>query len=177
MEKEGLSSKELLHFIQMNRSAGGCIRARRLPVLKYVRSIMKTFYIIFLTAVLACFSVSTAAPAADVNGLWTKTTSPDPNNITIFYNHESDVKAIGYSEIQGQKIVWYAEGEIEGKRLQLFYHHSQDALPPGWKSEGIMNLVISDDGKVISGTATSKSGSWSGKIEFKRIQLVTPSGD
>ncbi len=38
---------------------------------------------------------------------------------------------MGYSEIQGKKIIWYAEVEIEGKRLQCFYHHSQDALPPG----------------------------------------------
>jgi hypothetical protein len=30
-----------------------------------------------------------------------------------------------------------------------------------------MKLILSDDGKVISGTATSKSGNWSGKIEFK----------
>ncbi len=138
---------------------------------------MKTFCIVFLTGVFACFTISTIALAADANGLWTKITNPDPNNITIFYNHESDVKAIGYSEIQGQKIVWYAEGKIEGKRLQLFYRHSQAALPPGWESEGIMNLILSDDGNVIEGTATSKSGNWSGKIEFKRIQLATPSGD
>jgi hypothetical protein len=77
------------------------------------------------------------------------------------------LKAIGYNEIQGKKTVWDAEGKIEGKRLQCFYHHSQEALPPGWKSEGIMKLILSDDGKVISGTATSKSGNWSGKIEFK----------
>lgn len=79
--------------------------------------------------------------------------------------------------MQREKTGWYAEGEIEGKRLQLFYRHSQAALPPGWESEGIMNLNLSDDGNVIEGTATSKSGNWSGKIEFKRIQLVTPFGD
>ncbi|CAB1064290.1 hypothetical protein D1BOALGB6SA_9082 [Olavius sp. associated proteobacterium Delta 1] len=44
-------------------------------------------------------------------------------------------------------IVWYAEVEIEGERLQCFYHHSQDALPPGWESEGIMKLHLSDDGE------------------------------
>ncbi len=138
---------------------------------------MKTFYIIFLAAVLACLSVSTAASAADVNGLWTKTTNPDPDNITIFYSEKNSLKAIGYSEIQGKKIVWYAEGKIEGKRLQCFYHHSQDASPPGWESEGIMKLQVSDDGNVISGTATSGSGNWSGHIEFKRVQLVSPSVD
>ena len=70
--------------------------------------------------------------------------------------------------------MWYAQGEIKGKRLQCFYHHTQDALPPGWAQEGTMELNLSDDGNVISGTATSKSGNWSGKIEFKRIQLVSP---
>ena len=74
-----------------------------------------------------------------------------------------------------KKVAWYAEGIIEGKRLQFVYHHSQHALPPGWESEGIMNLVLSEDGKLIKGTATS--GNWSGKIEFKRIQLVAPSID
>ena len=138
---------------------------------------MKTFYIIFLVAAFACSGALTAARAADINGIWTKTTNPDPNNVTIFYHDKSELKAIGYSEIQGKKIVSYAEGEIEGKRLQLFYRHSQAALPPGWESEGIMNLILSDDGNVIEGTATSKSGNWSGKIEFKRIQLVTPSAD
>ena len=138
---------------------------------------MKTFYIIILTAVFGCFSVSTAAEEADISGLWTKTTSADPDNITIFYARHNDLRAIGYSEVQGQKMVWYAEGKIEGKRLQLSYRHSQDALALGWESDGIMNLVLSDDGKAIEGTATSKSGNWSGRIEFKRIQLVTPSGD
>jgi hypothetical protein len=38
-----------------------------------------------------------------------------------------------------------------------------------------MKLHLSDDGNVISGIATSKSGNWSGKIEFKRVQLVSPS--
>ena len=138
---------------------------------------MKTCHIIFFAAVIACFNFSTIVLADDVNGLWTKTTSADADNITIFYNENNNLKAIGYSEIQGQKTVWYAEGKIEGKRLQCFYHHSQDALPPGWESEGIMKLILSDDGKVISGTATSKSGKWSGKIEFKRIVLETPSVD
>ncbi len=79
--------------------------------------------------------------------------------------------------MQGKKIVLHAEGEIEGKRLQLFYRHSQAALPPGRESKGIMNLILADDGNVIEGTATSKSGKWSEKIEFKRIQLVAPSVD
>ena len=61
--------------------------------------------------------------AADVNGVWTKTTSPDPNNIAIFYSEKSEVKAIGYSEIARQKVVWYASGEIKQTRLQLLYHH------------------------------------------------------
>lgn len=138
---------------------------------------MKTFYIIFLAAAFACSGALTAARAADINGIWTKTTNPDPNNITIFYHDKSELKAISYSEIQGAQVVSYAEGELEGQRLQLSYRHSQEALPPGWESEGSMNLMLSDDGNVITGTATSKSGNWSGKIEFKRIQLVTPSGD
>ncbi len=45
---------------------------------------MKTFYIVFLTAAVAFFSIPTAAPAAEVNGLWTKITNPDPYKITIF---------------------------------------------------------------------------------------------
>jgi len=40
-----------------------------------------------------------------------------------------------------------------------------------------MKLILSDDGKVISGTATSKPGSWTGKIELKRFHLVAPSID
>jgi len=76
------------------------------------------------------------------------------------------------SVIEGKKIVWYAEGKLEGKRLQCFYHHPvKMRFPSKWKSGGIMKLHLSDDGNVISGTAPSKSGN----IEFKRVQLVSPS--
>ncbi len=50
-------------------------------------------------------------------------------------------------------------------------------FPPGWESEGIMKLHLSDDGNVINGIATAKFGNWSGKIELKRVQLVSPSVD
>jgi hypothetical protein len=108
---------------------------------------MKIFCIVRLAAVFAFLNVSTVVLATDINGLWTKTTSPDPNNITIFYHEKDDLRAIGFSEIKGRKIVWLAEGEIEGKRLQCFYHYSQDALPPGWESEGIMKFDLGETEK------------------------------
>lgn len=107
--------------------------------------------------------------AADINGLWTKTTSPDPQNITIFYQEKNTIRAMGYGEISGKKVVWYSVGDIKGNRLHCYYHHSLDTIPPGWE-QGIMSLTVSDDGHTISGTATSVSGKWHGKIIFKRIR-------
>ncbi len=37
-----------------------------------------------------------------------------------------------------------------------------------------MEFILSDDGKVISGIAISKSGNWTGQIELKRFHLVAP---
>ena len=45
---------------------------------------MKTCHIVFSAAVLVCFSFSTIVLAVDVNGFWTKTTGPDPNNRSFF---------------------------------------------------------------------------------------------
>ena len=138
---------------------------------------MKTFYIASIAAVFACFCAATVVLAVDINGIWTKTTDPDPNNVTIFYNEKRVIKAIGYSEIQGIRNVWFAEGEIEGKLLKCFYHYGQDTAPAGWELDGTMELTLSNDGNRISGTAKSASGNWSGPIEFKRIQLVPSSAN
>ena len=59
-------------------------------------------------------------------------------------------------------------------RVQCSYHYSADAKPAGWEQEGTMELVLSEDGNVMGGTAQSVSGAWSGAIEFRRIQLVSP---
>jgi len=44
---------------------------------------------------------------------------------------KNHLKAIGHSEIDGKKIVWFAEGKTEGKHQHWFYNDSQVALPPG----------------------------------------------
>jgi hypothetical protein len=135
---------------------------------------MKSLCIFVAATAVACFGVAAIALAADVNGLWTKTTNPDRDNITIFFQENNGIKAIGYSEHMGKKVIWYAEGVIEGKRLQCRYRYSQQALPPGWEAEGTMNLKLSEDGDIISGIARSGSGNWSDKIAFKRIQTASP---
>ncbi|MGD8228687.1 MAG: hypothetical protein PVH82_10300 [Desulfobacteraceae bacterium] len=124
-------------------------------------------------AVLLFSSAQMVAPlfAADLNGLWTKTTSPDPNNITIFYLEKNEVKAMGYGEIGGEKTVWYAEGEIKGNTLRCNYRYSEDAIPAGWAQEGVMELTLSPDGKEMTGTARAASGDWFGVISFVRARL------
>jgi len=40
-----------------------------------------------------------------------------------------------------------------------------------------MKLILSDEGKTISGTATFKSGNWTDPIDYKRVHLASPSVD
>ena len=135
---------------------------------------MKTLYGALILTVFSWFQITAFVIAADINGLWTKTTNADPNNITIFFREKETVRAIGFSTSQGKKTVWHATGQIKEPRMQLSYHYSVDAILPGWEADGIMELSISDDGNIISGVAISISGNWSGKIEFKRVQIVSP---
>ncbi len=133
---------------------------------------MKTFCVAF--AAFFFMSVQILAPvfAADLNGLWTKTTSPDPNNIAIFYHEKNLVKAVGYSEIDGTRVVWYGKGEIKGNHLQCKYRHAEKAIPPGWAQQGVMELTLSHDGKEMTGTARAMSGDWFGMISFVRARLL-----
>ena len=115
-------------------------------------------------------AISESASAADLNGIWTKTTSPDPDHITLIYREMNDIKAIGYGEIGGKKAVWHATGEFKGFPLRLHYRYSAEAVPSGWEQVGVMILDLSADGKILSGKATSASGNWSGPVRFKRIR-------
>jgi len=132
---------------------------------------MKVFSVVLASLFLLIAKGAIPVFGADINGLWTKTTSPDPNNIAIFYSEKKDFKAMGYSEIHRRKTVWYAEGKIKGNILHCYYRHPQDAVPPGWEQEGLMELTISDDGDEITGIAKSISGNWSGTISFVRARL------
>lgn len=135
---------------------------------------MKTHWIIRVAIVaFGLHQFAALAQCADVSGVWTKTTDPAPDNIALFYVEHNTVKAIGYSHLQERKVLWFAEGKIEIARVQCRYHYSTDTMPAGWEQEGIMELTLSEDGNVMSGTAKSISGAWSGGIEFRRIQLVS----
>lgn len=135
---------------------------------------MKTFCVPFIALLFSSLLFATVVCAADLNGLWTKTTSPDPNNIAIFYHEKNDIKAMGYSEIDGGKVVWYAEGKIDGNVLRCTYRHAKNATPPGWAQEGVMDLTLSADSSAMTGTAKSRSGDWSGAIGFVRARLFPP---
>jgi len=132
---------------------------------------MKTLYAVIAILLLSSVQIVTPVFAADLNGLWTKTTSSDPNNIAIFYHEKNVVKAMGYGEIGGEKAVWYTEGEIKGNTLRCNYRYSEDAIPAGWEREGVMELTLSGDGKEMTGTARSRSGGWSGAIGFMKARL------
>ena len=133
---------------------------------------MKTHWIIRVAIVaFGLHLFASLAQCADVSGAWTKTTDPAPNNIALFYVEHNTVKAIGYSHLQERKVLWFAEGKIEITRVQCRYHYSIDTLPAGWEQEGTMELTLSEDGNVMSGTAKSISGAWTGEIEFRRIQV------
>jgi hypothetical protein len=111
-----------------------------------------------------------SAYAADLNGIWSKTTHADRDNRAIVFQEKNSVKAIGYGKISGAKAAWHAFGRFEGQRLRLQYHYSADAIPPGWEQKGVMVLDLSEDGKILAGTATSASGNWSGSVIFKRLR-------
>ena len=84
---------------------------------------------------------------------------------------EQAVKAIGYGRISGKPAIWYAEGSIREGHLTLKYRYSPNATPDGWEPEGTMQLKVSTDGAKMSGSARSLSGAWSGRVEFRRIDL------
>ena len=125
-----------------------------------------------VTSIIVLFFFSSASASDEyVGGAWTKTTDPDPQNITIFYVEQQVVKAIGYGRISGKPAIWYAEGSIRERHLTLNYRYSPKATPGGWEPEGIMQLKVSKDGARMSGKARSRSGAWSGRVEFRRIEL------
>lgn len=126
------------------------------------RLVIHSLSILFLLSVSPVF-------AADLNGPWTKATSPDPQNLTLFFQQDREVQAIGFSILQGKKAAWRAAGTLKGDRLRLNYQYSADALPRGWEAKGTMELTLSEDGSRLIGTATSASGGWSDRMEFRRI--------
>ena len=135
---------------------------------------MKTYWGILIAIVVFGLQLAAFAQGADVSGIWTKTTDAAADNIALFYVENNAIKAIGYSRVQEKKVLWFAEGKIKAAHVQCFYHYSADAMPAGWEQEGTMELSLSEDGNVMGGTAKSVSGAWSGPIEFRRIQLVSP---
>lgn len=135
---------------------------------------MKASSVTLAAALLWCLSLPAAVLAQDVNGIWTKTSNPDPTNITIFYQEKTQVRAMGYSVLQGRMAVWYGEGELKGDTLKCTYDYSSTATPLGWEQAGTMELIVSADGNLMTGVARSMSGSWSGAVEFRRIQFGTP---
>lgn len=132
---------------------------------------MKTFCVTLCTLFFSSLPFATAVCAADLNGLWTKTTSSDPNNIAIFYHEKNVVKAMGYSEIDGTRVVWHGEGEMKGNHMHCSYRYAENAIPAGWEKEGVMELTLSHDGKEMTGTARSSSMEWFGIIGFVRARL------
>jgi hypothetical protein len=131
-------------------------------------AVIKTLLISILILIAA--AMSNSAYSADFMGIWTKTTHPDPENITIIYREKNDVKAVGFGQIGRNNAVWYAVGEFIGYPLRLYYHYSAEAIPQKWEQEGVMVLELSRDGNTLSGQATSTSGNWSGAVIFKRIK-------
>jgi len=123
-----------------------------------------------LIIVILLFS-SASASAKKPGGVWIKTTHSDPQNISIFYVDRHAVKAIGYGLITGKPAIWHAEGSFRKGQLTLKYRYSPYAKPDGWEAEGTMELKVSKDGTRMSGKARSRSGAWSGRVEFRRIDL------
>ena len=116
--------------------------------------------------ILALFSM---ARADTIAGTWTKTNHPDATNIIVFYSDSEKVKAVGYEQVGDVPAYWNGEGTFRNGRLELQYQYSPEATPSGWESEGRMLLMLSSDGKVLHGTATSRSGNWSEPIAMRRI--------
>ncbi|MFZ7127798.1 MAG: hypothetical protein ACOWWM_16690 [Desulfobacterales bacterium] len=118
--------------------------------------------------ILSILPAALAAPA-DLNGPWTKTTSSDPHNLTLFFQQGEEIHAIGFSVVLGGKAAWHAVGTLLGNRLRMRYRHSSEALPQGWEPEGSMELMLSEDANKLTGTSTAASGGWSGPTEFIRV--------
>ncbi len=131
---------------------------------------MKKMICVSVLICLMVLAISESASAADLQGVWTKTNVSDPDNITLIYREMEDIKAIGYSEINGSPAIWHAAGKFNGYPLRLHYHYSAEATPAGWEQEGVMVLEMSEDGKFLIGKATSASGTWSGNVIFRRIR-------
>lgn len=126
---------------------------------------------ITIAIILASFD---PAHAAGIAGTWTKLTHPDPHNVVVCYAEAQTLKAIGFEQVGRRPAYWYGEGRIEGGRVEMAYRYSADATPSGWEPEGSMQLTLSEDGQTLRGTATSKSGIWSDRIELRRIAFGLP---
>jgi hypothetical protein len=115
------------------------------------------------------FSSQALAADTNVGGVWTKTTHPDIENIVIIYSDGQVVRAIGYGRIADRPAIWYAEGNCRDRHVKLTYRYSPDSTPAGWEPEGTMQLKLSEDWGSMTGSATSRSGNWSDRIELRRV--------
>lgn len=123
-----------------------------------------------ITAILLIFAHP--VHAMEIAGAWTKTTHPDPHNIILIFSESRNVKAIGYETVADRPANWHGEGTVENGALQLHYRYSADATPFGWEPRGRMDLQLSEDGQRLIGTARSRSGAWSDRIELVRVTLL-----
>ena len=62
---------------------------------------MRYIAAVAVAALATVLHLPAVASGASIGGVWTKTTHPDPKNISVFYMDAHTVKAIGYGMISG----------------------------------------------------------------------------
>ncbi|MBR9979835.1 MAG: hypothetical protein KFF50_02280 [Desulfatitalea sp.] len=132
---------------------------------------MKPFSLIIVLTTIILMTAH-AGHAMEIAGVWTKTTHPDPNNIIVLYRESGTIKAIGYEQVGDMPANWHGDGKITNDVVELRYRYSADATPAGWEPRGRMVLTLSGDGQRLHGTATSRSGGWSDRIELMRVAVI-----
>jgi hypothetical protein len=120
---------------------------------------MKKVFAIFVTVSIVFISYTLAA-AADATGVWRYDGMPD--SVVIICQDQNKIYISAQHELNGQPaaVISYGQGTITGSKINLTFRIARRPNSTWGGASGVtyQDLVLSVDGKVISGTWRNDSG-------------------
>jgi len=101
----------------------------------------------------------------NVNGLWEDVNNSNFSNGHMIISQDAElIYVTHYVEFKGLPLVEYGIGTRTGNTIEYKVKVTQKI--PGWTTEGMHTLTISEDGTMLTGHYTS--GGKKGPLEFKK---------
>jgi hypothetical protein len=120
---------------------------------------MKKVFAMFISLSIVCIGY-TIASAANATGVWGVDGMPDA--VVIICQDQNKILLVAHQAQNGQPaaVISYAQGIIEGNKINLTFKvvRRPNSTPGGASGVTHQNLVLSADGKVITGTYKNDTG-------------------